>query len=227
MQFFALLCGGLFLTTPAFDSCVAGLPHLLEEPVRVGMSAFASGDQFASDLIDLLGRVRSGLPAARTITVLCSGNIVFRHAMLQDSDFVAKRNITFLVGTVVAAIGLATVCSALRHASEGDRNVIIMLFVLMGLNFVLLEHLSPRHELLFTWGTTNHLALMGSYFAWFMVLNAVVSASMNYSSLTCVCDGLLSLVYLWAWLAPLVLIARCFTRHVITGQPRMIRRRSF
>jgi hypothetical protein len=223
----ALFVGGMLLTIPAFDSYVAGVPHLVEEQLRMGLTLFAHGDQFASDLIDLFRRARSVLPAARTITFLCSGNIVFLHEMLHDFDFPARKKITTFGGIVVAAIGVATACSAAYNASQGDRNVIFTMLALMVPHGLVMSRLPPRHEELFIWGTMSHLALMASYFAWLMGLTAVFTVSMKYSLLTWIADGLVSLVYLWAWLAPLLIISRCLKRNVIVEQPRMIRRRSF
>lgn len=222
-----LLGVGLFLTTPVVDSWVAVGSNFLEEHLLMRVTVIALGPQFASDLIDLFRRARSVVPAARTITFLCSGNIVFLHEMLQDFEFPARKKITIIGGFAVAAVGAAVACSASYHASEGDRDVIYLLFVLMALNGVLLRLLPPRHEELFTWGTTSHISLMVSYFTWLMGLTAVASVSMNYSFATWLCRGLLSLMYLGASLAPLVTIARGLKRHVIVEQPRMIRRRSF
>jgi hypothetical protein len=223
----ATLGFGLLLTTPVFDSFVAVGSTLFEEHLLMRMTSFACGPQFANDANDLFQRVRSVLPAARMVTFLCSGIIVFHNVMLHHFEFPARKKILSFGGIAVAAVGTATACSASYHASEGDRNVIYMLLVLMSLNGVLLYLMPPRHEQLFTWCTTSHLALMVSYFAWFMGLTAVASVSMNYSLVTWLCRGFLGVVYLWAWLAPLVTIARVLKSLVIVEQPRMVRRRSF
>lgn len=226
MTCLALFGAGMFLTTPAFDSCVAGVPDFVEELVGKGLTFFKYGDQFASDLIDLSRRVRSVLPAVRMITFLCSGNIVFHHEILHDFKVPARKKITTFEGMVVAAVGAATAFSASYHASEGDRNVIFMLFGLMVLQGLVMSHLPSLREGLFIWGTMSHLSLMVSYVVWLIVLTAVSAVSMNSSLVNMFADGLLSLIYLWAWLAPLVMIARCLKRHVVVEQPR-IRRHSF